>query len=174
MIKLPKEAARIIDKTIWRNEDGEAYFLFLHSLGKCYSPKMIIECGTEFGLSTIAFASAISGFVHTIDLNQRKDTKEILGNYPNIVFHRGDVIEIGENILKRNDPEFVYLDAEHSTQGIIREFEVFSASPVILIHDTYPNDRADIAISFLEAKYPEKKYFTFKFLKGFTLWTEPK
>lgn len=163
----------IIEKTTWSREEAISYFQFLYSLVKWYSPTIILECGTNYGLSTLAFAMATSGDVYSLDIRECVFAREFFKSYPNVEFLCGDAIRVGEKLLQTITPDFVYLDAEHSTKGIIREFEIFKSAPLILIHDTFPYESGVRAMKILGKRYSNRENITLTFLKGFTLWSKP-
>jgi len=161
--------SQIAMRTVWSMNQAFDYFIFLNAMARCMARSHIVECGTEHGLSTLAFA--LTGKrVFAIDIAHLSETREALKRFQNVVFLDGDVCEVG-NRLKADGLEFdfVYLDAEHSTEGVLREFDTFAEANTILIHDTVLDPRARRAVELLVEKHPNRQFFTFPFLKGLTL-----
>lgn len=164
--------SRIIEKTFptnddWSYQEAESYFLFLYSLMRCYDPKVLVECGTYYGISTLAFAlGTTDSTIHAIDIEHKTDTIDYFSRFNNVVFHYGDASLIGKSLSL---PDFVYLDADHTENGVLQEFEIFQDAPIILIHDSFTNIEVASAVEKLIQKFSSRTFFKFDFLKGFTL-----
>lgn len=165
----------IIEKTFptnddWSYQEAESYFLFLYSLARCFNPKVLVECGTYYGISTLAFAlGTTDSIIHAIDKEHQTDTIDYFSRFRNVTFHYGDALLISKSLLPDLSLDFVYLDADHTEKGTLEEFDIFQDVPIILIHDSHTNSEVASAIEKLIQKFSSRTFFKFDFLKGFTL-----
>lgn len=95
-------------------EEGE----FLYSTVKKKKPKLILECGTSIGFSTLWLAAAAKdGMIKTIDIDEgrQNQAKEYIqkAGLKNVIFIQGEVIETVKQMHESFDLIFLDCGKEH-------------------------------------------------------------
>lgn len=164
----------IIEKTVWSQEEGRLYCGVLAGIAVAHSVNTVLEFGTRFGLSAYAWNST-GADLFTIDVEECRFARDKLPTKPSITFLRGDCVETAQQLLKRETGiiDLCYLDAEHSYDGVIKEFCcVVEYCRLIVIHDTIADERAKKAVGMLELDYWDRwKFCTLPHLNGITVAT---
>ena len=106
-------------------------------------PRLSIEIGTYSG-GSLASISAHSAKVHSFDLASHPSVTQ--ERFPNVDFHIGDSHELLPLVLRELELsgetiDFVFVDGDHSAEGVRRDVLDLLESPctpetVILLHDT--------------------------------------
>ncbi len=119
---------------------------FLKLLTEFMGAKSILETGTSFGINTLYLAQSKSApLVTSIEGNQEiaKIAEEQFGKLgiSNIILKQGLLIETLEQTVSEHPPEFVFLDADHSLEGVRHSMEIImKIKPLprcIVVHDIY-------------------------------------
>ena len=92
---------------------------FLQLLTQIIHPVKVLEIGTYTGYSAICMAMGLSekGFIHTIEVDEElrdgiADNFKKAGVSSKIQLHIGDALEIIPELLKDNDFDLVFMDAD--------------------------------------------------------------
>lgn len=121
-------------------------YAFLYGLIALLRPKVVVEIGTNTGVSSIVMASSmrdfeIKGHIHTYDisrgyveiaLRQYKEygVEKYISNY---------LTTVDECFIEHSD--FTFIDGDHTYEGVKKDFEKLSPiSDYILFHDTQSCD----------------------------------
>lgn len=158
---MPLDIDAIIDRTEWTRDEGYAYYEFLRCIALAHGGEpTVVEFGTRWGLSTRAWSEHARRVI-TFDYKPCREIAE-----ENVIVYKGDC----EEQYKAWDCPFadiVYLDADHSYEGLMRHIDlVMPHSTIILVHDTVADPRSAAAVSRYERDH---RCVTFPLLKGFTL-----
>ena len=113
------------------------------SIIRCTKPRMLLETGTYFGLTTRVLARVIEpdAILHTIDNLESNDTipSDIL-NHPQIKFHQADALQW----IKDYDGspfEFVFIDDCHLPNHVYDELVALkpkmAENGLICLHDVF-------------------------------------
>lgn len=122
------------------------YSIF-YTLAKSYKVCNVFECGTNAGLSAMAFAIALEesssfGKVYTWDI---REIKHLFDEFPikdRIVFNCGPFANDAEQIVSehyKGTKNLYFIDGNHSEEGCTQDFDLVSkyssSGDVILFHD---------------------------------------
>lgn len=131
---------------------GMIYYLVLCHM-KPGARNVIIETGTNYGCTTIVLAQALrdsgcDGHVYTFEMGEGEceRARQNIGSAglaDRVTIVQGDTRETLPALLDENGPvRFCFIDANHSMQGCLREFEVIlpHAAPdaLMLFDNTFP------------------------------------
>jgi predicted O-methyltransferase YrrM len=145
------EAAPRSGATIGYPGWGLIYHVLLCHLDRS-RPEIIVETGTNFGCTTIVLAQALidagcAGEVLTFELEsanvaRAKANAEKAGVASRIRFHEGNSIEqLPAALAGLSDIRFVFLDASHLLNDVLREFEALQPhladDALVLFDNTY-------------------------------------
>lgn len=158
--------------------------LLLGAIVRCTKPAVVIETGTHRGLATALIAQALkdngSGHVHTIDIVDYGVTVDLKGFGLDkwFTFYRGaswDVIRELTKTIKKVD--FLFLDADHKTENVLREMEaaapMIQSGTYIAFHDTTIDPQENAAVQWVLKRYPEWEHVRFMSARGFDIMRVP-
>jgi len=104
---------------------------------KMDSDHTVLELGTNDGVSTSLFAYYAKE-VTAIDLNKSDKLQKKLELNENIKFHQDDIQNI-VNLLPDGYFDFIYIDANHDTESVLRDIKIslpkLKSSGIISGHD---------------------------------------
>ena len=137
----PVGAHRLLRRDDWLMSSGER--AALEGVLLFVEPRLSIEIGTYSG-GSLASISAHSAKVHSFDLASHPSVTQ--ERMPNVDFHIGDSHELLPLVLRELELsgetiDFVFVDGDHSAEGVRRDVLDLLESPctpetVILLHDT--------------------------------------
>jgi len=171
-----EEHSKMLKELILSMEyDDLTYHDFLARMVENQWPRKILEVGVHKGSSIITML--LSGWEMTtacvIDDFQIGGRKELemnldrFGLTERVTLVEGNDLEKILEVMKDFQPEFVHLDAQHSFEGVCREFELVADASIkpemVVIHDHIDN-RVKRALGFLLKKYG--KEWRFKIIKN--------
>ncbi len=131
------------------------YAQLLFRLVNDLHPKNVVELGTSLGITTAYLAKAASGGeVHTFDGSEalidiaRKTVETV--NVKNVIFHRGNIDEVLEKVLKQlKEVDFAFIDANHTGEATKRYFNAIltkiSPRTLIVIDDIHSSESMESA-----------------------------
>lgn len=122
------EIGRLAKET---RDESRFYDYFLQKLISFYSLRVVLECGTGGGGSSMRMAEGNEHVsIITIDRNLHPDTRDHLNkNYSNIMVIEGDTREVWtevERILAGRTIDLLFIDSTHDGATARKEFEIYS------------------------------------------------
>lgn len=152
----------------------------LHSFVRATKPNVVVETGTHKGFSSLMIAAALkqngSGRLYTIDLEDHGVNAELakFGFGSIATFIKGDgKIVIKELVSKVGAIDFLFLDADHSTESVLSEFEAGRAAlrpgSYIAFHDSLTDVREAAAVARIVQENPRWQHLHFTTARGFDI-----
>jgi predicted O-methyltransferase YrrM len=157
-------------------EIGELLF----SIVRAVKPETVIETGTHKGFSTLMIAQALeqngAGHLYTVDRQDFNVPAELerFGLAGRVTFLKSDsVAALKDLAVTLKQVDFLWLDADHSTDAVLGEIE--AALPLLVpgaylaFHDTLSDPNEDVAVRRILEQHPKWEYVRFTSSRGFDL-----
>lgn len=153
---------------------------FLNALVRMTKPSVVVETGTHKGFSTLMIAQALKangkGHLYTFDLKDHGVLKECeqFGVASVVSFSKGDsAIGIFGLSTRVKNIDFLWLDADHSTEAVTRELDaalpMLRSGTLIAFHDLITDPREVKAVEEIRRRFPAWEYLNFITARGFAL-----
>ncbi|MBC8555035.1 MAG: class I SAM-dependent methyltransferase [Candidatus Brocadiales bacterium] len=164
-----------------QNTDGNFYYQWLALLVKNTKPKLILELGNSFGLSTLMMFSQLpeTAQLISIDLiNQLEFIPPHVFNDSRLKFYFGNDLNL--NIFGNDVPvgiDILFIDTDHTFAQISSEWEIYkhlcNPGAIIVLDDIRMNDMSDFwnSLQYPKLELTEKCHHSGF---GFFLYTEEK
>lgn len=150
----------------------------LHSLVRAVKPGVVVETGSHLGFSSLMISAAIKdngiGKLYTIDINDHGVSAQLerFGLSKQAMFIKGNSVDVIRDLCSRGILiDFLFLDADHSTESVLAEFE--SAKPFlkkgsyIAFHDTTSDKREMAAVDMIVELNKQYQRMHFATARGF-------
>jgi len=163
-----------------------AYYNLLFSVAVAANPTIVLELGTGPGLSSLAFTRALqywrkrgakSGVLHTCDINA--DMLRRLKRFGSVVVpHAMSTEELATQWARKPIPiDLLYIDADHSHEQSLVDFEHFSPYVVpnglVLMHDTFPLSETHEQLQYSGTVWKTARYIKKHYSSEFEIMTLP-
>lgn len=148
-------------------------------------PNVVLEIGTLSGLSTALWADTVEK-VYTLDISVKNDLINVwnsLGVSDRIIFIRIPSNAEKREIIKKIDYDFVFIDGDHSREGVALDFDIVKEdASYVLFHDYKPegglykdcgNKRMPGIVKFIDS-IPSNKFIFGPKCSKFALWINAK
>ena len=139
-------------------KDIEEHLPFLRDVCYRVEAKIILELGTRFGNSTLAFlqaAQVLGAKVISIDI---EDCSKAGFGYPNWEYHQMNDLDFEIN----EDIDVLFIDTSHTFGQTLAELDKFAPKVknggVILLHDTIATPDVYAAIKYYLSHNPQYKF----------------
>ena len=124
---------------------GSSKLLLLHNLAQYFTPKLCVELGTSLGMSAACLAThsdkvvTIEGNPQIANLAQRTFAMIQQSNVETLVGNFDDLLP---EILKKDKPDLIYVDGNHTYEATISYFQMILEHPmhndlVVIFDDIY-------------------------------------
>jgi predicted O-methyltransferase YrrM len=150
----------------------------IYALVRALKPEHVVETGTHKGFSTLMVAQALKdnqrGHLHTIDIVDYGVMAECgrFGLENQVTFIVGESSAVIPSLIGRIPRiDFLWLDADHGTDSVLREVE--AATPLlgtgsyIALHDTISDPREAAAVREIVRIHPRWQHLSFVTARGF-------
>jgi len=122
------------------------YLSLLENIFIPLNPKIVVELGSHAGGSFWGFCEASSkdAMLISIDRNHGGDSDKIKKFHKNAITITGDTqdknnLMLVKNIIEDKEIDFLFIDADHTYDGVKKDFEVWSPlvrdNGIIALHD---------------------------------------
>ena len=152
----------------------------LHAFVRSTKPKVVVETGTHKGFSSLMIASALrhngAGRLYTVDLEDHGVAAELakfgLGQWGTFIKGDGKIV-IKDLLPKLPTIDFLFLDADHSTESVYAEFVAGKPSlkpgSYIAFHDSRIDAREAAAVARILQENPRWQHLHFDTARGFDI-----
>jgi predicted O-methyltransferase YrrM len=114
----------------------------LYTIARMYLPKVIIESGTNIGLSAVAWAFGSGAHVHTWDVEDFDVKAETYTNIGNMIHrHLGGFESAPSSLLSSHvHKKLVFIDGDHTEKGVLQDYNKIKpylyCDDILVFHDT--------------------------------------
>lgn len=169
-----------------RPNDEIAYYNLLFSVAMVARPANIVELGTGPGLSSLAFIRVLQymrktgwapqAALHSCDINPA--SLKSLRRFGDLVIpHPISTDQLAAQWTKPVTIDLLYIDADHSHEQSLADFEHFSQwvvpNGLILMHDTFPKTEEDEAPHASGTAWKTAQYIKEYYRDRFEIMTIP-